>query len=279
MTRNPSHPSLRGAQAPVAVGTLIAERPPHRSVRAAFPHTAPTSGQRRLLAVCSPAQVARLSGSVPGACIAVVHSPWSQPLAPPTPQRYRLVRRLHRYYDWARLPASVHHRLRLLAFPMRTIGLIGRWSDAGPPRFRRVPFVRDGVFDHGRASAPRIAAPHMLPSTLLTGSASANFCLSRLNNPPRTIVVYASRPPLPATTQHSLPGGRYPLPGPDLHRQDRANFPGAQAIQNGNARLDCFVADAPRNDGIRCPPVHSFPPARDPNRSLMRFINPSRTSR
>jgi hypothetical protein len=28
----------------VAVGTLIAERPPHRTVRAAFPHTAPTSG-------------------------------------------------------------------------------------------------------------------------------------------------------------------------------------------------------------------------------------------
>jgi uncharacterized protein with PIN domain len=27
-----------------AVGTLIAERPPHRSVRAGFPHTAPTSG-------------------------------------------------------------------------------------------------------------------------------------------------------------------------------------------------------------------------------------------
>ena len=27
-----------------AVGTLIAERPPHRTVRAAFPHTAPTSG-------------------------------------------------------------------------------------------------------------------------------------------------------------------------------------------------------------------------------------------
>src|SRR6516165_7343067 len=28
----------------VAVGTLIAERPPHGSVLAAFPHTAPTSG-------------------------------------------------------------------------------------------------------------------------------------------------------------------------------------------------------------------------------------------
>src|SRR5262245_53708479 len=31
----------------VAVGTLIAERPPHRSVLAAFPHTAPTSGIER----------------------------------------------------------------------------------------------------------------------------------------------------------------------------------------------------------------------------------------
>ena len=28
----------------VAVGTLITERPPHRTVRAAFPHTAPTLG-------------------------------------------------------------------------------------------------------------------------------------------------------------------------------------------------------------------------------------------
>jgi hypothetical protein len=31
--------------ATVAVGTEIAPRPPHRSVRAAFPHTAPTSGE------------------------------------------------------------------------------------------------------------------------------------------------------------------------------------------------------------------------------------------
>jgi hypothetical protein len=29
----------------VAVGTLIAERPPHRTVQAEFPHTAPTSGE------------------------------------------------------------------------------------------------------------------------------------------------------------------------------------------------------------------------------------------
>jgi hypothetical protein len=32
------------SEATIAVGTLIAERPPHRTVRAAFPHTAPTLG-------------------------------------------------------------------------------------------------------------------------------------------------------------------------------------------------------------------------------------------
>jgi len=70
----------------------------------------------------------------------------------------------------------------------------------------------------------------MLPSTLLTGSASAVLWLSRLNGTPHTIAVYASHPPSPATTQHSLPGARYGLPGPVSHRQDHASFPGAQAI-------------------------------------------------
>jgi hypothetical protein len=99
------------------------------------------------------------------------------------------------------------------------------------PRFRRRnPFLRDVVFDPGRATVPRIMVPHVLPSTLLTASASANFELSWLNRIPRRIAVYASRPPSPTTPQHSLPGARYGLPGPVLHRQDRASFPGAQAI-------------------------------------------------
>src|SRR5713226_7320865 len=101
-------------------------------------------------------------------------------------------------------------------------------SNVRPPRFRRVPFVRDVFFDHGRASVPRIAGPHMLPSTLLTGSASAVLWLSRLNGTPHTIAVYASHPPSPATTQHSLPGARYGLPAPVSHRQDNASLPGAQ---------------------------------------------------
>jgi hypothetical protein len=41
---------------------------------------------------------------------------------------------------------------------------------------------------------------------------------------PHRLAVYASRPPSPMIPQHSLPGGRYPLPGPDFHRLDRASF-------------------------------------------------------
>jgi hypothetical protein len=75
-----------------------------------------------------------------------------------------------------------------------------------------------------------MAVPHMLPSTLLTVSASAYFEISWLNSTPHCIAVYASQPSSPTTTQHSLPGARYGLPAPVFHRLDRASFPGAQAI-------------------------------------------------
>src|SRR6202022_4200793 len=137
---------------------------------------------------------------------------------------------------------AVHHRLRLLAFPMRTLGALCHRSNVRSPRFRRDPFVRDVVFDHGRASAPRIAVPHMLPSTLLTASASARSWISWLNSTPHTITVYASQSPSPATTQHSLPGARYGLPGPVSHRQDHASF----AWRTSNpyflcGSMDCFA--------------------------------------
>src|SRR2546421_5312035 len=48
--------------------------------------------------------------------------------------------------------------------------------------------------------------------------------LSWLNPTPHAIAVYASRPPSPVATQHSLPSGRYSLLGPDFHRQDRTSF-------------------------------------------------------
>jgi hypothetical protein len=82
----------------------------------------------------------------------------------------------------------------------------------------------------------------MLPSTLLTGSASAVFWLSRLNSTPHTITVYASHPPSPATTQHSLPGARYGLPGPDFHRQDHASF--AWRTSNPGAKWKDWIASS-----------------------------------
>src|SRR6202040_2181726 len=81
------------------------------------------------------------------------------------------------------------------------------WSNAGSPRFRCDPFVRDVAIDPGRASAPRITVPHMLPSTEPTVSAPTMLCLSWLIPTPHTTAVYASRPPSPTAPQHSLPGG------------------------------------------------------------------------
>src|ERR1044072_1853528 len=81
--------------------------------------------------------------------------------------RTRFVRRLHSYYDGVRLLVSVHHRLRLLAFPMRTNLLSTRTRrrpDTRSPSFRCDPFARDVASDPGRVTAPRITVPHMLPS-------------------------------------------------------------------------------------------------------------------
>ena len=57
---------------------------------------------------------------MPGACFAGSHSPRPPPLAPPAPQRIAPPCSSASQLLWrSRLPMSVHHRLRLLAFPMR----------------------------------------------------------------------------------------------------------------------------------------------------------------
>ena len=60
------------------------------------------------------------------------------------------------------------------------------------PRFRRDPSIRDVASDPGRATVPRITAPHMLPSAVATASAPAISRISWLNPTPQTITVYAS---------------------------------------------------------------------------------------
>ena len=116
------------------------------------------------------------------------------------------------------------NKLRLSSLPHADQTANGLWPGVRPPRFRRDPFVRDVALDPGRATAPRITAPHMWPSTNNTGSAPATFRISWLNPTPHTIAVYASPLPSPTDAQHSLAGGRYPLPAPDFHRLDLASF-------------------------------------------------------
>src|ERR1051326_2469784 len=101
--------------ATVAVGTLIAERPPHRTVRAAFPHTAPPCGRQRLShadPALSPEHV--LLVRIPLGLGPSLHRLRSGV--------FRFVRWLPRYYGLVRLPAPVHHRRRHCRLPDADLG-------------------------------------------------------------------------------------------------------------------------------------------------------------
>ena len=106
--------------------------------------------------------------------------------------------------------SSVPRQLRLLDFLSRPGIAQATAGQTRSPRFRRDPSTRDVASDP-RATVPRITAPHMLPSAVATASAPAISRISRLNPTPQMITVYASPWSSPPTTQHSLPGGRYPL--------------------------------------------------------------------
>jgi hypothetical protein len=156
--------------------------------------------------------------------------------------------RHHRYYAAVRLLTSSatasSPRLPVVAH-IHQNGL----GEMRPPRFRRVPFIRNGVLDHGRAVAPRMTVRNMLPSTLSTASASATLSLSRLNIPLRMIAVYASRPPSPTTTQHSLQGGTL-LPYP------RRTFTGWNAPASPGALITDFArlhGPPSRDQHVYCP--------------------------
>jgi len=110
----------------------------------------------------------------------------------------RLVRRLHCYYGGIRLPTSVHHRLRLLAFPMRTATDGGQTWDLPVPVQGASAHAR--VFDHaGPPRRSRLSRPCVLPSVWSTASAPGIRFLSRLNGWPMRSPADAS--PVPSRTR------------------------------------------------------------------------------
>jgi hypothetical protein len=120
-------------------------------------------------------------------------------------------------------------RLHLIDFPSWPCTAEAGTGEVRSPRFRRLPFMRNGVSDRGRAVTPCITVHNILPSTLSTASASARLNFSRLNIPLHMIAVYASRPSSPAAPQHLLEGGSL-LPYP--HR----TFTGWKAPASPGAR-------------------------------------------
>ena len=63
---------------------------------------------------------------------------------------------------------------------------------------------------------------------------------------PRAIAVYASQPPSPVATQHSLPSGRCPLLGPVFHWLDRTSLPGAPISITSSAVAKLLTKDEAR---------------------------------
>ena len=130
------------------------------------------------VAVYAPARLSREPGSGSSTCCAGAYSPWPPPFA----HRLRCVRprrRLRSGLPSLCSPASLLTMTRSDFSCPCIIGFGSSPSQCGPPythstrrrrpdtrfpRFRCDPFARDVALDRGRASAPRLAVPRMLPS-------------------------------------------------------------------------------------------------------------------
>ena len=150
----------------------------------------------------------------------------------------------------------VHHRLRLLAFPMRTAVLMtsthSRRSNPRYPRFRRDLFARDVALDPGGMTMPRITALHMLRSTMNTVSAPASSSfrgsLPHPTHPLCTLRVRRQPPP------HATLASRRPAK-PYLGRSCSGWI--APAEQSGAIR--CGVGGAKGGDQGECGPAAQAP--------------------
>ena len=146
--------------------------------------------------------------------------------------------------------------------------------DMRSPRFRRVPFVRHGVSDLGGAPAPRMAAPDMLPSTLLTVSASAASPFrGSIAHPSQSLCTLRRGRHLPRRNTR-YQAGATPYLGRTCTGWNAPASPGAHVTKHSGSRPRCNdrrsgVADcACRGNGygfrgVSLPSYHHLPRRRD----------------
>ena len=219
----------------VAVGTLIAERPPHRSVRAAFPHTAPTSGDDRALQEIAVRGVRRSAcGTLVRLRVRDVLCCFTFPLVPTLGSTSSAA-------NCSALFASFTATMASPDFPPPyIIGYGSSPSRCGPPASSTGGQTRDLPGSNtillrvmcspapAGCAVPRMAVLRMLRSAAKTTSAPSDKGISRLNHTPHATTVYASRPPLPAVSRNTrFQAVCCTLPGLDFHQPIAPAFPGA----------------------------------------------------
>src|SRR5262249_42392032 len=170
----------RGEGVVVAVGTCVSSHAPRTDRTCGFPaYGSPLGCMTAKVAVYAPARLSREPGSGSSTCCADAYSPWPPPFAPPTPLRSP-PQTPPQWASFALFAGFIATMTRsdfsgpcIIGFgsspsrcgPPYTHGTRRRRPDTRSPRFRCDPFARDVALDPGRASAPRITVPHMLPSS------------------------------------------------------------------------------------------------------------------
>ena len=170
----------------------------------------------------------------------------------------RLVRQLHSYYYWVRLPPFVHHRLSV--FPSRCgpeAGLL--WPNAGSPNFRRDPFARDLLFDPGRMGMASLSGPVHVAFDSLHGLRSCDDPLrGSITHPTQPLCTLRGRRRR-RLTQHSLPGCLLGITWVGLSPTDRASL--GWRLRRDGPQSDIFTdrrARARRDLPSLCDPHHTL---------------------
>ena len=134
------------------------------------------------------------------------------------------VRRLRSYYGLVRLPASVHRRLRLLAFPTRTLGhcAIGQMQDL-PVSGTLLLCVMRSSTSAGRQHLAKRCCSCCVRLQRKASAPTRRVFRGSITHPAQLLCTLRGHRHL-RLTQHSLPGGSLRLTWAGLSPADRASL-------------------------------------------------------